>query len=1230
VPRHEARASWTLVQHVSNTSCARNSSTCAVTVGATGSGNVLIAVVLDTIVVPPIASISGAGTWNLCPASACFSGANTAIDAAYNLNSTGGITSITVTLNGSGCTAGGCHWTTEILEYSMSAGSTASYDTANAPGSFPSGTTTFWPGVTTTLTGTNDVIVQYIDRQAAVTAISGSYTDPADFLASKYGVAGAINTSSGASPTWTAASGSGGSSAGAIAISENTPAILTQRAFIFENDSGPAVDQNSTSTNGTLQAEKGQRFIVRFQVDNTGTAGSTTTQYAVQFDHNNDGVFNTVTSGEISTSLGISGGDGDSIASNKVGSCQGATSFTGGEWHEGTAFSTASSTVIGKCKELAWVFSTATAVPATTYRLRLYNNTGGQVLQGYTATPTITIVSSQTKIDSKSGAGAQLASAPTDSADLTYYLDATGYAAIAADDNVYDTATSTAGKVPVGLFKLKNPNGNSTDQATLTWNGQTNVSSQVDLEIWNGSSWENVQSNASPSVNIDFTLTGAKTGSAYYDSNFFIYVRVKQAAGAETLRSDLVSASFSAPAAGSAVLTQRAFILENDNGTTADTNTQRGTGIAYPVEQGERFIVRFQVDNTGVGATTANFTVQYDHNDGVWKSVTAGEVSTQLGISGGNGDALTTNKAGSCQGGTSFVNGTYHEGTATTNSFTLTNGNCTEFGFIFSTATAVPRTTYNFRLVNGTNGNQVFQNSVATPSIVLITLKEKDYSKTGLGAELAAAPTNASDLGYWLDYTGYTAIIKNDEVYDTATSSGAGNVPVSLFKIRNYNENTTDSFTVTWTGHSNVAPSSKNLSLDLWDNTHSAWITASTNTFTAAGTDFTFSSATSGSLFYDANYFVYVRVRQAAGVEALSTDQVTIGFGNTSPGFQVDRDDTLSDSRPGVSANQTISFTITMSIDASERLELTWPLAFAFPPDLDCGDVDVATGTQFTLSNTSTVCAATATTWGVEFMSDTRVFRLTAPSTAGTYVATGTKITITIGTNAGFQQTGTTQIVNPASTGIYTVSVGGNFAGIGNMLVSINLGVDVSATIAENLSLTVSSVAAVNCLADDGATVTGIGTSPTSVPFGIVSLNTFYIGCQDLVVSTNAGNGYSLTTQESSAMMTANGAFIIPDTTCDAGTCSESAAGAWTNAAKNGLGHTCANQVNHDCSSAYSSGTNFRQFATVAGGETAQAVMSSSTNATATGRIKFRLSAGAAQAAGTYTTLITYIITATY
>src|SRR5207248_3459247 len=118
---------------------------------------------------------------------------------------------------------------------------------------------------------------------------------------------------------------------------------------------------------------------------------------------------------------------------------------------------------------------------------------------------------------------------------------------------------------------------------------------------------------------------------------------------------------------------------------------------------------------------------------------------------------------------------------------------------------------------------------------------------------------------------------------------------------------------------------------------------------------------------------------------------------------------------------------------------------------------------------------------------------------------------------------------------------------------------------------------------------------------------------------------------ESSAMKTVNGSFSIPDTTCTAGTCSESVGAAWTDAPKNGLGHTCFNQDgNHDCNAAYSNGTQFRQLANMAFGETPQTIMSSSTPASVTARIKHRLSVSAAQVAGAYTTVITYTIAATY
>jgi hypothetical protein len=366
------------------------------------------------------------------------------------------------------------------------------------------------------------------------------------------------------------------------------------------------------------------------------------------------------------------------------------------------------------------------------------------------------------------------------------------------------------------------------------------------------------------------------------------------------------------------------------------------------------------------------------------------------------------------------------------------------------------------------------------------------------------------------------------------------------------------------------------------------------------------------------------------------------GQGGGSPaGIQVSsRSDILSDPRMSATSNHTIAFTVnnslvTQSSSVTNTLTVSFPSGFSLA-NLTCGDVDVATATQFLLNvsgdGASTNCPNTATSWGMLIDSTNRIITLTTPSSTNqyVYVATGTQMTIKIGSNATSQNQGAHWITNPSSSGTYTISVGGTFGGSGNMLVSIQSAVTVAATVAESLALTASSVNAVNCTADDGATVNSVTSTATSVPFGTISPNTFYQGCQDLIVSTNAGNGYSLTVQESSAMKTVNGSFTIPDTTCDAGGCTESAAAGWTNASKNGLGHTCANQLNHDCNSAYSSGTLFRQAADISLGETAQAVMSSSTPATATGRIKFRLSPGSAQPAGTYTTLITYIITGTY
>ena len=701
------------------------------------------------------------------------------------------------------------------------------------------------------------------------------------------------------------------------------------------------------------------------------------------------------------------------------------------------------------------------------------------------------------------------------------------------------------------------------------------------------------------------------------------------------------------------------------------------------------------------------------------------------------------------------------------------------------------------------------------------------------------------------------------------------------------------------------------------------------------------------------------------------------------------RSDMLADSRPSASSNHTISFRTNNAITASSTVEIRFPADFSFPSGLDCGDVDAATSVQFILSTTSVGCEVTATNWGVSFAPSPPTLILTAPTSTGVYVATGTVVTIKIGSNATVQQQGDSWITNPSAGGTYTISVGGTFGGSGNMLVSILSGVTVEARVAEHLTVAITGVpnwynsswgyrkritvnassvsgtqahvnfpmllnstdpklrhtawggnvgsvtgfdfvftaadgttkldheiekyasttgevvawtripflsrtsdttlflyygnasasdqqnktgvwdsnykgvwhmtttstqttltfdstalsntgtkltatdpnsvssgqingaqdfdgandyvtmgdidaldgigaetlsawvktnatnpaegldqivgkwstagsdglvfvisggqgiddvlwggwggntylettgnilpvntwtyivgvfdgsgvgnagrlklyangvgasvvfassvpaitpntsfvfragadaeggrlfpgtidearvsnaarsaswiateynnqsnpsafytlggeqpiAQTSCVADDGATVSVVNTTETQVDFGTISANTFYQGCQDIEVSTNAGGGYSGTVQEQAKLKTGSGS-TISDTTCDAGTCTEITAAAWTNPANVGFGHTCRNQTNNDCVSGYSNGTNFRQFADISAGETAQNFMTSSTPVRiAVGRVKYRLSVPSSQAAGTYTTKIIYIITPTY
>ncbi len=127
-----------------------------------------------------------------------------------------------------------------------------------------------------------------------------------------------------------------------------------------------------------------------------------------------------------------------------------------------------------------------------------------------------------------------------------------------------------------------------------------------------------------------------------------------------------------------------------------------------------------------------------------------------------------------------------------------------------------------------------------------------------------------------------------------------------------------------------------------------------------------------------------------------------------------------------------------------------------------------------------------------------------------------------------------------------------------------------------------------------------------------------------LTITTGGAGGYAVYTYETKPLTHEDGTHTIADTTCDSGSCDETAAGIWTNVNIGGFGF---NATGSDVESDFLTTDHFRQFANAASAETMQSIMSSNDvvqNETATITYKAGLS-DASQAAGRYDTATVFV-----
>lgn len=230
-----------------------------------------------------------------------------------------------------------------------------------------------------------------------------------------------------------------------------------------------------------------------------------------------------------------------------------------------------------------------------------------------------------------------------------------------------------------------------------------------------------------------------------------------------------------------------------------------------------------------------------------------------------------------------------------------------------------------------------------------------------------------------------------------------------------------------------------------------------------------------------------------------------------------DASDTLSDSAPGSGSNHTIVFTSPNGMVIGQNFTVNFATLFGTTA-IDLGDIDLLTNaTPQTIATTSA-----AGVWGVTGVG-TDVLTFQTPTNVG--AASSTIFTIRVGTNAVTGVAGNEQITNPTATTSYRITIDGSMQDGGSFMVAIVDNVEVTARVETTLAFTVNGVAAGQAV-NGSPTTTSTTTTNLRLPFGILTANVSKTLAQDLTVTTNAANGFIVTVEQDTNLLSSTGADI--------------------------------------------------------------------------------------------------------
>ncbi|MDE2025826.1 MAG: hypothetical protein KGJ07_04995 [Patescibacteria group bacterium] len=155
--------------------------------------------------------------------------------------------------------------------------------------------------------------------------------------------------------------------------------------------------------------------------------------------------------------------------------------------------------------------------------------------------------------------------------------------------------------------------------------------------------------------------------------------------------------------------------------------------------------------------------------------------------------------------------------------------------------------------------------------------------------------------------------------------------------------------------------------------------------------------------------------------------------------------------------------------------------------------------------------------------------------------------------------------------------------------------------------------------------------TPLEINFGTLSPTNFVTRTQTVTVKNGSAFGYVVTAAENHQLLVPAIGAMIPNTSCDSGTCTTSLATAWTNTFAFGFGLRCEYFVGSTCTSDFNGANLFRPLADKSAGQTPQAFISASnvTHGT-TETFTYKINVSASQAAGDYSNVVELIATPTF